>query len=84
MQYTLREIKRQSEGTILQNQQGSKENHYKRSTKLCRRHDKAAEKAAPDERMGDVFKITKKLCGKKSNINIPIRNKQGTLLTETR
>ena len=40
-----------------------------------------AEKAATDQRMGDVFQITKKLCGKKSNINIPVRNKQGTLLT---
>lgn len=29
---------------------------------------KEAEKAASDQRMGDVFQITKKLCGKKSNI----------------
>ena len=42
---------------------------------------KEAEKAASDQRMGDVFQITKKLCGKKSNVNIPVMNKQDTLLT---
>ncbi|KAL5010020.1 hypothetical protein ScPMuIL_012325 [Solemya velum] len=31
--------------------------------------------------MGDVYQITKKLCGKKNSTNIPVRNKQGTLLT---
>lgn len=40
-----------------------------------------AEKAASDQRMGDVYQITKKLCGKKNSTNIPVRNKQGTLLT---
>ncbi|KAL5007014.1 hypothetical protein ScPMuIL_015820 [Solemya velum] len=31
--------------------------------------------------MGDVYQLTKKLCGEKNSTNIPVRNKQGTLLT---
>ena len=40
-----------------------------------------AEKAASEQRMGDVYQITKKLCGQKRNTNMPVRDKQGALIT---
>lgn len=40
-----------------------------------------AEKAASEQRMGDVYQITKKLCGQKRNACMPIRDKQGTMIT---
>lgn len=43
-----------------------------------------AEKAAVEQRMGNIFQIIKKLCGKKTNTNIPVRDKQGTLITSDR
>lgn len=42
---------------------------------------KEAEKVTSDQRMGYVIQITQKLCRKKTNINISVRNKQWLLLT---
>lgn len=40
-----------------------------------------AEKAASEQRMGDIYQITKKLCGQKINACMSVRDKQGTLIT---
>ncbi|XP_052080744.1 uncharacterized protein LOC127718727 [Mytilus californianus] len=43
-----------------------------------------AEKAASEQRMGDLYQITKKLCGHKRNTNMPVKDKQGNLITSER
>ena len=40
-----------------------------------------AEKAAAEQRMGDLYQITRKLCGKRRNTNVPVRDKHGKLIT---
>ena len=70
MQYTPSDIRRQTKGTILQK---DRQNYVKDMAK-------EDEKAASYHEMGNVFQITQKLCGKKSNINISVTIKQGTLL----
>ena len=40
-----------------------------------------AEKAAAEQRMGDLYQITRKLCGKRRNTNMPVRDKHGKLIT---
>ena len=40
-----------------------------------------AEKAAAEQRMGDLYQITRKLCGKRRNTNMSVRDKHGNLLT---
>ena len=40
-----------------------------------------AEKAAGEQRMGEVYQITIRLCGKGRNVNTPVKDKQGVLLT---
>ncbi|VDI07730.1 Hypothetical predicted protein [Mytilus galloprovincialis] len=40
-----------------------------------------AKKAASKQRMGDLYQITKKLCGQKRNTNMPLKDKQGNLIT---
>ena len=39
-----------------------------------------AEKAAADQRMGHLYQITRKLCGKR-NTNMPVRDKHEKLIT---
>lgn len=39
-----------------------------------------AEKAGSEQRMGDVYQITKKLRGQKRNACMPIRDKQATMI----
>ncbi|VDI54248.1 Hypothetical predicted protein [Mytilus galloprovincialis] len=34
--------------------------------------------------MGDLYQITKKLCGQKRNTNMPVKDKQGNLITSER
>ncbi|XP_063442397.1 uncharacterized protein LOC134722706 [Mytilus trossulus] len=43
-----------------------------------------AEKAASEQRMGDLYQITKKLCCQKRNTNMPVKDKQGNLITSER
>ena len=38
------------------------------------------EKAATEQRLGDLYQITRNLCGKKRNTNMPIRDKQEKLI----
>lgn len=40
-----------------------------------------AEKAASEQRMGDLYQITKKLCGQGRKTNMPVKDKQGKLIT---
>ena len=40
-----------------------------------------AEKAASKNEMGTVHRITQQLCGEKRRRNIPVKDKQGSLLT---
>ena len=40
-----------------------------------------AEKAAAEQRMGDLYQITGRLCGKRRNTNMPVRDKHGKLIT---
>ena len=40
-----------------------------------------AEKAAAEQRMGDLYQITRKLYGKRRNTNMPVRDKHGKLIT---
>ncbi|XP_061171309.1 uncharacterized protein LOC133180881 [Saccostrea echinata] len=43
-----------------------------------------AEKAASEQRMGDLYQITKKLSGRKRKTNIPVKDKQGNLIKSER
>ena len=36
-----------------------------------------AEKAVAEQRMGNLYQITRKLCGEKRNMNMPVRHKHG-------
>ena len=40
-----------------------------------------AEKAAAEQRMGDLYQITRKMCEKRRNTNMPVRDKHGKLIT---
>ena len=40
-----------------------------------------SEKAAAEQRMGDLYQITERLCGKRRNTNMPVRDKHGKLIT---
>lgn len=53
---------------------------FKEEKKYCS-HFLINVKGTSEQSMGNIYQITKKLCGQKRNACMPIRDKQGTMIT---